>query len=580
MDLRMTCLDNRLEELGALAKLFANADSALVDRAVQAAFELSSVASCGDVEALTSRVPPPADPRDRARAVAARTRLDQARARRHAGQYHDAMAIAAEVADEARELGYDPLRAEALVEVSGLGLATGDAKASEAAARQAIEAAATGKADAIAGRAWVALLASRLPQAGYQDMVTWEPFARAAAARGGTTTVEIDAVIGRALNAQGEFDSALARHTSALETRIAAAGPEHYQVAAHLNDVGDVLFRLGRYDEAISYQERAVAVAEKALGARHPQVAKYLISLCAVLHQTDRNREAMGLLERALVVFEQSVGPEHPFVAFTCTTLGNIAFAEGSYDRAHAYYQRALAIEEKVRGPKSGAVIPQLLGLGNVAAEQGDYARAEELYRRAVEVAEVTLGPTSHHLADPLGNLAYAAHLQGRWDEALALFDRELAIREQALGADHPTVVGTLNNIGDVLLELGRYRGAKQRLERALALAEKTLGKNHRRVGDALSGLAAAELGLRRPREAAELAERAVGIRAHVEDHPRYLAQSHYLLGRALWAAGGDRATRARARALVEQAIAVFEADGRRSARDLARARVWLRKRS
>src|SRR5262249_41620812 len=61
LDLRMGCLQRRLEEMQALTDLFAQADGQVVEKSVEAAGALVPLRSCSDLAALASQVKPPQD---------------------------------------------------------------------------------------------------------------------------------------------------------------------------------------------------------------------------------------------------------------------------------------------------------------------------------------------------------------------------------------------------------------------------------------------------------------------------------------------------------------------------------------
>src|SRR5207244_4203421 len=75
LSLRMVCLDWRLAELKALTALFAQADAAVVEKSVEAAQALTSLAGCADAAALRAQVRPPADAAARAAVEEQRDRL-------------------------------------------------------------------------------------------------------------------------------------------------------------------------------------------------------------------------------------------------------------------------------------------------------------------------------------------------------------------------------------------------------------------------------------------------------------------------------------------------------------------------
>ena len=80
LDLRMACLDHRLEEFGALTSLFAEADADTVSHAVAASQSLTRIADCHAMQVEASRVKRPSSPEIRAEVEHLRRELDRAKA--------------------------------------------------------------------------------------------------------------------------------------------------------------------------------------------------------------------------------------------------------------------------------------------------------------------------------------------------------------------------------------------------------------------------------------------------------------------------------------------------------------------
>jgi len=106
-------LDRRLRELSQLVDVFAAADGAVVEKAVQATSAMTPLEDCADVARLTATIEPP-DAATAKRVDELRTDLGRAKALSDAGKYKDALAIAKQVTDAARGTKYKPVLAEAL----------------------------------------------------------------------------------------------------------------------------------------------------------------------------------------------------------------------------------------------------------------------------------------------------------------------------------------------------------------------------------------------------------------------------------------------------------------------------------
>src|SRR5262249_42930754 len=114
LDLRMSCLQERLGGLRALTHVFSEANGEVVENAVSAANALGPLDRCADVPLLRAVVSPPEDPSTRARVESLRRRLAYLKARFDAGRWRDGLKDGTELAQEARSLGYRPLIAETL----------------------------------------------------------------------------------------------------------------------------------------------------------------------------------------------------------------------------------------------------------------------------------------------------------------------------------------------------------------------------------------------------------------------------------------------------------------------------------
>nr|MBC8461984.1 tetratricopeptide repeat protein [Deltaproteobacteria bacterium] len=69
----------------------------------------------------------------------------------------------------------------------------------------------------------------------------------------------------------------------ALEIGEEKYGPDHPNVAACSNDLGEVFRARGKPGEAKEIYERALEIAEKSLGPEHPDSATYLNNQAEVL---------------------------------------------------------------------------------------------------------------------------------------------------------------------------------------------------------------------------------------------------------------------------------------------------------
>jgi tetratricopeptide (TPR) repeat protein len=230
LDLRMSCLAQRRQELKAVAELFAAADAQLVEKAERVAAGLSPLADCSNVEALTAPLRPPKDQQAKARVEQARGQIAAARALKDGGKYREGLAAADRALATAREAHYDPVEAEALAQRGELQALADHHEEADATLEEALCAAQRGRHDEVAARCAMLLAGHSGDQARPADARWWARLASAVLQRAGQDPV-----------AEGRLAETVAR----------------------------LLFYEGRYEEALAELQRGEALMTKALGAEH-----------------------------------------------------------------------------------------------------------------------------------------------------------------------------------------------------------------------------------------------------------------------------------------------------------------------
>ena len=99
-------------------------------------------------------------------------------------------------------------------------------------------------------------------------------------------------------------------------------GPEHYEVAISLNNLGAVAQAQGDASEAERLYRLALGTKERLLGRGHPDIAMTLNNLALLYKSQGRLDEARALYEQSLAIFEAAFAPNHPKVL---TSVANYA---------------------------------------------------------------------------------------------------------------------------------------------------------------------------------------------------------------------------------------------------------------
>jgi non-specific serine/threonine protein kinase/serine/threonine-protein kinase len=164
-------------------------------------------------------------------------------------------------------------------------------------------------------------------------------------------------------------------------------------LAATLNNLGNLYSEMRRYADAVRVHERSLAMKEKVLGKRHFFVAQSLNNLANAYLALDRFEEAAEYHQRALELKRAVLEKGHPEIAVSEHNLGDVAYkardlkkAEAQYLLARQHWQERLGPEHVFLGFSDGA-------LGNVYRDLGRRGEAEARYQSAIRLIVKGYGP-------------------------------------------------------------------------------------------------------------------------------------------------------------------------------------------
>jgi tetratricopeptide (TPR) repeat protein/tRNA A-37 threonylcarbamoyl transferase component Bud32 len=446
LDLRMGCLDDRLEHLRAAVEVLARADATVAGQAVSLVAALPSLELCADQAALTAEVPPPDDPEVATKVQALERELVDAHALERAGKYGEALTLADAVVTEAETLGYEPLLARALRRQGSLRERTGAFEQAEATLVRAYELALAQRmlSDAAGVSATLMFLVGDTlvrPDEGRRWAIDADALSRAA--YDGETRASYLNARGALAAAAGEYDESRAYYERALALLERSLGPEHPSVANTVYNLGNIAVAQFRFEQARDLYARALAIYETALGPEHPDVAACLVNRAGIDIELGELERARIDLDRSLSILESSVGPDHPEVATALNALGGLARMQGDPRASRGYFERALAIIVDSFGAQHPHVAIVHSNLGDLAAELGERDEARRHYELALEIRRATLGPEHLSVGGSLDDLGLLALDEGRDAEAAELFERSLEIQLPGLGEGHIDVANT-----------------------------------------------------------------------------------------------------------------------------------------
>jgi len=346
LDLRMTCLSERLTHVQALTSVFAEATPTVVSNAITAVAALPSLDRCADVGLLRAVVPPPEDRETRDRVAVLKRELARVRALGDSGQCTAVATAWRSLVDSARQVGYGPLEAESLMALTGsaseceepadmlaaskraalIALAARDDETAAAAAVLHAHWLADRTSDVSGARDWIDLgdtILKRLPK---------RPPALEAWRLG---------ALARTFEKEGDAQSAWNTFQQQLAFIARTQGAEHLDYMKALNNAAVTAETLGRFDQALQYLLRAEALAEKLLGPHNVYLALQLDNAAEVLNALRRFDEARASAARALGIYRAS-GSTAFYEAVSLTLLGEAWLGLARPDQARPLLDQAM----------------------------------------------------------------------------------------------------------------------------------------------------------------------------------------------------------------------------------------------
>ncbi|HXI60608.1 MAG TPA: serine/threonine-protein kinase [Polyangia bacterium] len=375
MDLRMSCLQDRLGGLRALTALFRQADGAVVENAANAASQLPVIERCNDVKLLRSLVPPPENAVARRQVDELQRRVADGRALLASGRLSDADKATASLVADASRIGYGPLLAEALALRGRVQEEMVMPAAAEKTLEEGVWTAEEAHHDevkaAMAGDLIYVVSLSIRPQ----DTERWHRMAEATLRRIGgheRQQVWMYTNLGSALEVSGQPAAALSRHQQALAIAERALRPDDPDLVRVHGNLSNALVALERPVEALFHSDRAIEIGRKALGADHPEMAIRYSNRGEVLNQLGRFEEARASCLRAMALWEQQLGKDHLLLSYALQAIGLSYLDEGTPALAVAPIERALQIR-LAKEPSPGHIAETEFALARALWESGQH---------------------------------------------------------------------------------------------------------------------------------------------------------------------------------------------------------------
>ncbi|MEM6295949.1 MAG: serine/threonine-protein kinase [Myxococcota bacterium] len=430
LELRQSCLQERLDEIDAWASLLTEPNATSAARLAHTAMGVSPLSSCADTEALASAVDPPQGDTLKAAVAALRSDLAKVKVLAELGLYDESLALARSTYDAAATVDYPPVFAEARFRLGQAQGMRGDTEQAEENLEEAQWKGASVKHDAIAASAASALVHLVGRQRGdHEDGLSWS------------------------------------RHAEAAIKRIGARGTMEARL---LHDVGVIRSDAGDLSQAVTDLERALELYRTVPGSALDQIDATR-ALGTVHLRAGKLDDAATALNDARRRTIETLGEDHPDVALADMGLAQVADARGDHPAALRQFDAALRLSQAGYGPNDPAVIPLLEATAHSHETHGDHAAAVAKKRDILALQTARLGEHPK-VAGALYDIGRGLEHAEAFEDARRSHEQALTLWEKTRGKDHPDLAYALTSLGLLDVRRGRARDAVDRLERALKL--------------------------------------------------------------------------------------------------------------
>jgi tetratricopeptide (TPR) repeat protein len=258
---------------------------------------------------------------------------------------------------------------------------------------------------------------------------------------------------------KGQAKAAQQELEHALSIRQQLFGPTHFLVADSLNRLGMTQFHQGHLQEAAQSHQRAIDILRQQ--GPSTELAAALNNLGNVLRVQNKWKEAEGSINEAVAMSESLLGPNDPAVAAALTNLGLMLESRKRYDEAARILARARAIDEKNLPPNHPRIGIDLNAAGVLATARKNYREAEDLLLKSLAILEKSLSPEHPDTGQVQLNLGEVYRLQKKLDQARESYKRGLGSVTAAWGPDDARLAQWMDNYAVVLRAQEDYAGAE-----------------------------------------------------------------------------------------------------------------------
>ncbi len=186
----------------------------------------------------------------------------------------------------------------------------------------------------------------------------------------------------RMLQEKGDYKGADGAYRQAIAMIRQAKGPESWQLAKMLTNLGLLQADQNNFSAAEQLERQALAMRQKLGGNENPDVAASLIGVALMRSLQHDPESAEPLLRQALEIRKKELSPGHPAIVSAETRLGEVLIDEGkSAEAATLLRQATKEIHEVPFSLSAWQIAETEVALGAALAAAGQSTEAEKLLK-------------------------------------------------------------------------------------------------------------------------------------------------------------------------------------------------------
>jgi eukaryotic-like serine/threonine-protein kinase len=428
---RVVCLERRRKDMRATVGLLGQADGALVEKAVEAAYALPSLQECEDAESLAEQQRLPTDPARRADIERLEGRVAEVKAQVTAGRYQAALEAAQQIDAAVKATGHLPLIAELRWQTGVVQDRLGESAEATRNLSQAVYDAEAGRADRLKVSILNRLVFVEDGQKHFSQASGWGGLAEATLQRlGGEPELESELRVVQANMAisQNHFQEAQALLVQSSRLLERVLEPGHPKLARNTFLLGRTLMDLGEPKRAQAMLELALKQTEAAVGPMHPDMAHRHGLLAVLLREQGDYARALVHAQAAAEIRKALLGERTVVFADALDEVSMSLMGLGRHEEALRASEQALAVKQEVLPAEDEGLQYSYDGVGQALLHLGRARESIEPLKRAVSFASApadVLAESGFALARALWMSGHppeargeAAHARERFAEA------------------------------------------------------------------------------------------------------------------------------------------------------------------